>query len=74
MDGGKANMGAPMRMTARMVVRLREPVIGGRRSPYDARVILVREFPDGRVPCLRTIYSHINAGDIVNSIHRRTLK
>ena len=38
--------------------------VGGRRSPYDARETLVREFPDGRVPCQRTIYSHIDAGDV----------
>ena len=64
----------PPTIAARNAVRLRELIVGGRRSPYDARETLVREFPDGRVPCLRTIYSHINAGDIGNSIHRRTLK
>lgn len=63
-DGGKANMGAPMRMTARMAVRLRELIVDGRRSPYDARETLVREFPDRRIPCLRTIYNHVDAGDV----------
>ena len=64
MDEGKANMGARMRMSAQMANRLRLLIVEGKRSPYDAREILAREFPDRRIPCLKTIYNHIDAGDI----------
>ena len=63
-DDGKANMGARMRMTVQMANRLRGLIVEDRRSPYDAREILVREFPGRRIPCLRTIYNHIDAGDM----------
>ena len=63
-DDGKANMGARMRLTAQMANRLRILIVEERRSPYDAREILVREFADRRIPCLRTIYNHIDAGDM----------
>lgn len=63
-DDDKANMGARMAMTAQMADRLRSLIVGGRRSPYDAREILARELPGRRIPCLRTIYNHIDAGDM----------
>lgn len=63
-DDGKANMGARMRLTAQMANRLRILIVEERRSPYDAREILVRELADRRIPCLRTIYNHIDAGDM----------
>lgn len=63
-DDGKANMGARMRMTARMANRLRILIVEEKRSPYDARETLARELPDRRIPCLRTIYNHIDAGDM----------
>ena len=63
-DGGKANMGARMRMTVQMANRLRFLILEEKRSPYDAREILVRELPGRRIPCLKTIYNHIDAGDM----------
>ena len=63
-DAGKANMGAGMRMTAQMANRLRILIVEQRRSPYDAREILARELPGRRIPCLRTVYNHIDAGDM----------
>ena len=63
-DDGKANMGARMRMTVQMANRLRVLIVEERRSPYDAREILARELPGRRLPCLRTIYNHIDAGDM----------
>ena len=63
-DEGKSNMGARMAMTAQMANRLRTLIVEGKRSPYDAREILVRELPGRTIPCLRTIYNHIDAGDM----------
>ena len=63
-DEGKANMGARMSMTAQTANCLRILIVEERRSPYDAREILVRELPGKAVPCLRTIYNHIDAGDM----------
>ena len=63
-DEGKAQMGAPMRLTAIMADRFRRLVLEQKRSPYDARMILKEEFPDACIPCLRTFYNHIDAGDI----------
>ena len=63
-DEGKANMGARMRMTVQMANRLRFLIVEEKRSPYDARETLVREFPGRRIPCLKTVYNHIDAGDM----------
>ena len=63
-DEGKAQMGAPMRLTAVVADRFRVLVVVEKRSPYDARQILSKEFPDKPLPCLRTFYNHIDAGDI----------
>lgn len=35
-----------------------------RRSPYSAWIILKKRFADRILPCLRTFYNHIAAGDI----------
>lgn len=35
-----------------------------RHSPYDARMMLLEAFPDRDVPCLKTFYNHVEAGDM----------
>ncbi len=61
---GRANMGAPMKLTVGMAILFRHAVLRLRRSPYDARMMITEAFPDSRVPCLKTFYNHIEAGDI----------
>ena len=61
---GRANMGAPMRLTVGMAILFRHAVLDLRRSPYDARMMIVEAMPDRRVPCLKTFYNHIEAGDM----------
>ena len=63
-DEGRSNMGAPMRLTVGMAILFRHAVLALRRSPYDARMMIVEAFPDRRVPCLKTFYNHIEAGDM----------
>ncbi|MBQ5530610.1 MAG: hypothetical protein IIT98_01210 [Kiritimatiellae bacterium] len=41
-------MGARMAVTVQTANRLKVPIAKGRRSPYDAREIIVREFPGNR--------------------------
>lgn len=61
---GQANMGARMALTVQMANRLRILIVEEKRSPYDARCILAKENPGKHIPCLRTIYNHIDAGDM----------
>lgn len=61
---GRLNKGAPMRLKATVANRLRELIVEKRLSPYDARMTLLEELPASDVPSLRTIYNHIDAGDI----------
>ena len=60
---GKSNMGAPMKLTVGMTMLFRHAVLKLRRSPYDARMMIVEAMPDRDVPCLKTFYNHIEAGD-----------
>ncbi len=60
---GKANMGTRMKLTVGMAILLRHFVLNLRRSPYDARQGIMEAFPDSDVPCLKTFYNHIEAGD-----------
>ena len=61
---GRANMGAPMKLTVGMAILFRHAVLELRRSPYDARIMIVEAMPARRVPCLKTFYNHIEAGDM----------
>ena len=61
---GKSNMGAPMRLTVGMAILFRHAVLDLRRSPYDARMMILEAMPDRDVPCLKTFYNHIEAGDM----------
>ena len=60
---GKANMGTRMKMTTAMAILFRYLVLVQHRSPYDAREFIVDALPDADVPCLRTFYNHVYAGD-----------
>lgn len=59
---GRGNMGARMKLTASMARLFRHAVLELKRSPYDARMMIVEAFPDRDVPCLKTFYNHIEAG------------
>ena len=61
---GKANMGTKMKVTIGMAILFRHFVLKLRRSPYDARQSIVEAFPDRKIPCLKTFYNHIEAGDM----------
>ena len=61
---GKGNMGAPMKLTVGMAILFRHAVLELRRSPYDARMMIAEAMPDRAVPCLKTFYNHIEAGDM----------
>lgn len=61
---GKANMGTRMKLTTGMASLFRHLVLEQGRSPYDARKIIAEAFPDRDVPCLRTFYNHVEAGDM----------
>lgn len=61
---GKGNMGAKMKMTMSMAMLFRHCVKDEGRSPYDARLYVKENLPDADVPCLKTFYNHIEAGDM----------
>ena len=61
---GKSNMGARMKLTMPMAIIFRYYVTVQKRSPYDARQYVVEALPGRDVPCLRTFYNHIEAGDM----------
>ncbi len=61
---GRSNMGAPMKLTVGMAILFRHAVLELRRSPYDARMMIAEAMPGRRVPCLKTFYNHIEAGDM----------
>ena len=61
---GRSNMGAPMKLTVGMAILFRHAVLELRRSPYDARMMIAEAMPDRDVPCLKTFYNHIEAGDM----------
>lgn len=61
---GKSNMGAKMKLTISMAIIFRYYVLAQRRSPYDARLYVIKALPGRHVPCLRTFYNHIEAGDM----------
>lgn len=63
-DEGAANKGCAMRMTTAVAARIRELVRDGRRSPFNAVVIMRKENDFAWVPCARTVYNHIEHGDI----------
>ena len=63
-SAGKSNMGAKMKVTVGMAILFRHFVLELRRSPYDARAAILEAFPDGDVPCLKTFYNHVEAGDM----------
>lgn len=63
---GHADKGAPMKVTNRLDAAFARLVKGMKLSPYDA---VCRMKKDGRlegsaIPCVRTWYNHIKAGDI----------
>lgn len=66
---GFANRGAPMRVTNRLDAEFARLVKGMGLSPYDAvcRMREDRELEGSAIPCVRTWYNHIRAGDI--SVH-----
>jgi len=64
LNEGKSNMGAPMKLTVGMAILFRHAVLKLRRSPYDARMMIVEAMPDRDVPCLKTFYNHIESGDM----------
>jgi len=61
---GKANMGTKMKLTIGMAILFRHFVVKLRRSPYDAHQSIIEAFPDRDIPCLKTFYNHIEAGDM----------
>ena len=61
---GRSNMGAPMKLTVGMAILFRHAVLKLGRSPYDARMMIVEAMPGRDVPCLKTFYNHIEAGDM----------
>ena len=63
-NGGRGNMGAPMKLTVGMAILFRHAVLKLRRSPYDARMMIKEALPGRDVPCLKTFYNHIEAGDM----------
>lgn len=58
-----ANRGPKMKFTNQIDSRFTYWVKDRRLSPYDARFHLVEEFGEGKVPCTRTLYNHIENGD-----------
>lgn len=60
----RLNKGPRMRMTNLVAREFAELVKAGGLSPYDARCTIVERHPDWHVPCLRSFYNHIEAGDI----------
>lgn len=63
-NNGKSNMGTKMKLTIGMAILFRYFVLNLRRSPYDARQAIIEAFPGKDIPCLKTFYNHIEAGDI----------
>ena len=61
---GKSNMGAKMKLTITMAILFRYAVLSLKRSPYDARMMIVEAFPGRDIPCLKTFYNHIESGDM----------
>lgn len=61
---GKSNMGTKMKLTKGMADMFRYFVITLRKSPYDARMCIIEAYKDAKVPCLKTFYNHIEAGDM----------
>ena len=61
---GKNNMGTRMKLTISMAILFRYAVLKLKRSPYDARMMIVEALPDRDIPCLKTFYNHIEAGDM----------
>ena len=57
-------MGARMKLTVSMAILFRHAVLELKRSPYDARMMIAQAFPGKEVPCLKTFYNHIEAGDM----------
>ena len=65
-NGKAAQKGPRQKLSKRIADEFRDLVRepDRHRSPYDARCILLERHPEGRIPCLRTFYYHIEAGDI----------
>ena len=65
-NGKAAQKGPRQKISKRIADEFRDLVreLDRHRSPYDARCILVERHPEERIPCLRTFYYHIEAGDI----------
>ena len=61
---GRNNMGTRMKLTISMAILFRYAVLELKRSPYDARMMIKEAFPDKNIPCLKTFYNHIEAGDM----------
>lgn len=58
-----ANRGPKMKFTNQINERFTYWVKTEKRSPFDARLHLVEEFGEDKVPCVRTFYNHIEHGD-----------
>ena len=58
--------GARQRLTKPIADEFRKLILepDRHRSPYDALQCLRRRHPDRSLPCLRTLYYHVEAGDI----------
>ena len=65
-NGKAAQKGPRQKISKRIADEFRDLVreLDRHRSPYDARCILVERHPEERIPCLRTFYYHLEAGDI----------
>lgn len=61
-DEGNRNKGCPMKITNRMAIRLQELILKQGYSPNHARLTMVGE--GFAMPQTRTIYNHIEHGDI----------
>lgn len=63
-DEGNMEKGARMKLKIHIAERFKRLIINEKRSPYDARMIIIEEHPEEKIPCLRTFYNHIDYGDM----------
>mgnify|MGYP003299451684 CR=1 FL=1 len=63
-DEGNMEKGARMKLKIHIAERFKCLIINEKRSPYDARMIIIEEHPEEEIPCLRTFYNHIDYGDM----------
>lgn len=63
-DDGNMEKGVRMKLKIHIAERFKNLIINEKRSPYDARMIIIEEYHAEEIPCLRTFYNHIDYGDI----------